>query len=89
MQRGFAAKELEWAREEDVPGRRHVQGVPCLYAAAVSAADGMSEEALTQWMDFVLAGVPSEPPAAGSRPPDKTLVSSACLRLPIHIQKFY
>lgn len=50
MQRGFAAKELEWVQEEDVLDV-DAQDAACPYTAAVSQAEGMSEEALAHWIE--------------------------------------
>ena len=81
MQRGFAAKELEWVREEDVPD---AQGTACPYTAAVTAAAGMSEQALAQWMDSFPAEGRPEMPTPSVTQQDKAPVSSAhsCLSLP-------
>ncbi len=49
-QRGFAAKELEWVQEQDLAELK-TQDAACPYTAAVHEAEGMSEEALAQWMD--------------------------------------
>jgi hypothetical protein len=50
LQRGFAAKELEWAQEQDM-AELETQDAACPYTAAAHVAEGMSEEALAQWMD--------------------------------------
>ena len=52
MQRGFAAKELEWVQEQDVPDL-NLQDNDCMFTTAVTQAEGMSEEALVRWMDSV------------------------------------
>ena len=63
MQRGFAAKELEWVQEQDVPDLDS-QDNGCPIIAAVNQAEGMSEEALARWMDSVpaagQAGLPAQ-----------------------------
>ena len=62
-------------REEDVPDR-DAQDAACPYTAAVSAAAGMSEQALTQWMDSFPADGRLEPPAASQQDQDEAQVSS-------------
>ena len=52
VQRGFAAKELEWVQEQDVPDLDS-QDSACPFTAAVTQSEGMSEEALARWMDSV------------------------------------
>ena len=52
VQRGFAAKELEWVQEQDVPDLS-LQDNACPFMAAMTQAEGMSEEALARWMDSV------------------------------------
>ncbi len=78
MQRGFAAKELEWVEEQDVPDV-DAQDAACPYTAAVSVAEGMSEEALAQWIDSFPADGRPEGAAPPHQPQDKSIVSSAFL----------
>ena len=63
VQRGFAAKELEWVQEQDMPDLDS-QDNGCPIIAAVTQAEGMSEEALARWMDSVpaagQAGLPTQ-----------------------------
>ena len=68
-------------REEDVPD---AHGSACPYTAAVTAAAGMSEQALAQWMDsFPADGHPELPPPSVTQQ-DKAMVSSACSCRAIH-----
>lgn len=75
VQRGFAAKELEWVHEEDVPNEETQGDAACPYTAAVTAAAGMSEQALAQWMDAFPADGRPELPAASRQSQDKATVS--------------
>ncbi len=55
---------------------RDAQDAACSYTAAVSAAAGMSEQALTQWMDSFPADGRPEPPGASQQDQGEALVSS-------------
>ena len=85
VQRGFASKELEWVHEEDVPDREAQSGAACPFTAAVTAAAGMSEQALARWMDAFPAEGHPEPPAASYQDQDKATVSSPCRRSRDHL----
>ena len=62
-------------REEDVPDRE-ARDAACPYTAAVSAAAGMSEQALTQWMDSFPAEGQPPPPAASHQDQGDAMVIS-------------
>ena len=62
--------------EQDVPDV-DAQDAACPYTAAVSVAEGMSEEALAQWIDSFPADGRPEGAAPPHQPQDKSIVSSA------------